>query len=677
MLHKSLRWPLAAVLIAVFACPAMAESVSISWDPVTLKADGSPCIDLAGYYLYYGTASGTYTLMLDAGNTISATVDGLTDCTTSYFAVTAYDTSGNESDYSNEGSGWPRPVVATSSPSAAEQGRVLVVDIGGSNFMPGATVRFVGAGISVSSATVNSCTQITANVGASDSATVGLSNVEVTNPDQVSGTGLNLFTVQAAEPPAIAATDPADSVIEVSTDVRPSVTFSEAMLASSVNVATVLLVDSAGAAAAQTADSPGLSPNGLTATITPAAALAAGKTYRIQVLGGSAGVMDLASHPMTSTYTQGAGFATAEDTTPPAIAEVLAGSVGSSTATITWTTDVPADSQVFYRMSGQIGYQKTDIDPTLPTAHAVDLTGLDPASSYQYHARSADAVGNPSISSPDQSFETSSSTYTFLRFETEEGSLTTPVEAASGVGTFDSGSITTPAGTPAGSTDSPSGAAGYGVYIPSADTWYLWIRLFGQDSLSSSWFESMDGATRQPIFVSRYGAWTWVAGRSYALSQGLHDLELGGYDAQAMADRVLLTNERSFVPTEQPVDDQVVPAPPFPFTAAAGGVRVTLSWGNPPDTDFQKSVIRYRTDGKYPVSPADGFGVTTRPAASGSADGFIHTGLVAGTTYSYSAFAVDVSGNVSGAAHAQATPVRRQMNPRPGSAIEVEVVPDP
>ncbi len=58
--------------------------------------------DLAGYSIYYGTASGSYLQSLDAGKTTSRTVAGLTSGKTYYFAVLAYDNGGLKSGFSNE-----------------------------------------------------------------------------------------------------------------------------------------------------------------------------------------------------------------------------------------------------------------------------------------------------------------------------------------------------------------------------------------------------------------------------------------------------------------------------------------------------------------------------------------------------------------------------------------------
>ena len=63
---------------------------------------------LAGYKIYYSTVSGRYDHVVDVGNpviqgdTVQATVGGLAGGTTYYFAATAYDRDGFESDYSGE-----------------------------------------------------------------------------------------------------------------------------------------------------------------------------------------------------------------------------------------------------------------------------------------------------------------------------------------------------------------------------------------------------------------------------------------------------------------------------------------------------------------------------------------------------------------------------------------------
>ena len=70
-------------------------AATVSWN-----ANTEP--DLAGYRLYYGTASGVYTAFVNTGLTAAYTVTALTHGTRYFFAVIAYDTTGNVSTFSAE-----------------------------------------------------------------------------------------------------------------------------------------------------------------------------------------------------------------------------------------------------------------------------------------------------------------------------------------------------------------------------------------------------------------------------------------------------------------------------------------------------------------------------------------------------------------------------------------------
>ncbi len=69
--------------------------VTLAWDPDNVS-------NLAGYKVYYGTASGSYHWNIDVGNVTTYTLNGLTIGTTYYAAATAYTTSGLESSFSNQ-----------------------------------------------------------------------------------------------------------------------------------------------------------------------------------------------------------------------------------------------------------------------------------------------------------------------------------------------------------------------------------------------------------------------------------------------------------------------------------------------------------------------------------------------------------------------------------------------
>jgi hypothetical protein len=72
---------------------------------ITLDWDASTDSDVTGYKVYYGTASRTYGTPIDVGNVMTCTVKGLTIGQAYFLAVTAYVSSNEESDFSDEVSG--------------------------------------------------------------------------------------------------------------------------------------------------------------------------------------------------------------------------------------------------------------------------------------------------------------------------------------------------------------------------------------------------------------------------------------------------------------------------------------------------------------------------------------------------------------------------------------------
>src|SRR5439155_12430663 len=91
MLTLSLMALSAIASISAFA----ANSVTLAWDP-------SISTNVAGYRVYYGVGSRSYTNSVNVGAATSTTLTTLADGTTYYFAATAYDIYGLESDYSSE-----------------------------------------------------------------------------------------------------------------------------------------------------------------------------------------------------------------------------------------------------------------------------------------------------------------------------------------------------------------------------------------------------------------------------------------------------------------------------------------------------------------------------------------------------------------------------------------------
>lgn len=96
---------LLVVLFIVLFLPVAASCLpgvkkwQLVWNPNTES-------DIAGYKVYYSPVSGVYEEAdgIDVGNVTTCPLDNLTlaEGVVGYFVVTAYDTSQNESDFSNE-----------------------------------------------------------------------------------------------------------------------------------------------------------------------------------------------------------------------------------------------------------------------------------------------------------------------------------------------------------------------------------------------------------------------------------------------------------------------------------------------------------------------------------------------------------------------------------------------
>ena len=91
---------LLVLLFGIFfrcALSANAATAILQWDP-------SPSPEAAGYRIYFGVASGDYTDTVSVGVVTTATITGLVTGTKYYFAATAFDAAGSESEFSNEAS---------------------------------------------------------------------------------------------------------------------------------------------------------------------------------------------------------------------------------------------------------------------------------------------------------------------------------------------------------------------------------------------------------------------------------------------------------------------------------------------------------------------------------------------------------------------------------------------
>jgi sugar lactone lactonase YvrE len=97
------------------------------------------------------------------------------------------------------------------------------------------------------------------------------------------------------------------------------------------------------------------------------------------------------------------GDVTFVTTAPPTISAVVASNITKDSATITWTTDQPADSRVDYGTT--TSYGSSVIGTTLTTNHTIILSNLVPATTYHFKVTSKNDEGLSSYST-DFTFKT-------------------------------------------------------------------------------------------------------------------------------------------------------------------------------------------------------------------------------------------------------------------------------
>lgn len=85
------------------------------------------------------------------------------------------------------------------------------------------------------------------------------------------------------------------------------------------------------------------------------------------------------------------------------------------------------------------------------------------------------------------------------------------------------------------------------------------------------------------------------------------------------------------------------------FVVTANGTTNNLSWTNPSDLSYSRTIVKFKTDG-YPSDWNDGTLACSKTANPGSNDSFAHTGVNPGVCYYYSAWGNDGGTVYSGSA---------------------------
>jgi hypothetical protein len=201
-----------------------------------------------------------------------------------------------------------------------------------------------------------------------------------------------------------------------------TVTFNEAMNASTINTSTVFLRNAAGAVVATTVS---YNATNRTATLTPASVLANSSTYTIVVQGGASGVKDAAANALAGTATSSFTTTAAADTTPPTVTAFSPSGGSSNVAvnsamTVTFNEAMNAStistSTVFVRnAAGVVAAANVSYNASARTATVTPSAALANSTTYTIVVRGGasgvkDSAGNALVADATSSFTTAAQT---------------------------------------------------------------------------------------------------------------------------------------------------------------------------------------------------------------------------------------------------------------------------
>ncbi|MBI5192590.1 MAG: fibronectin type III domain-containing protein [Nitrospirae bacterium] len=373
------------IIIFGFNDSAFGGEAALSWTAPTTNVDGTTLTDLSGYKVYYGTSSGTYNSTVDAGNVTTTNIINLTEMVTYYFVVTAYDTAGNESNYSNEVS----KTIPDSTPPTLSG--IATSNITGS----AATLTWTTDEIASSQLEYG----ITTSYGNST-----LLDTTMVTSHTVILNGLLPVTTYHVKVISLDPSGNSGSSADVSFTtpdlIPPSGTVSINNSAVLTNTNSVILTLSC------TDPESGCGQMQFSEDGNTWSSWENYKSIKSYILSNLEGAKNLKVK-----YQDNAGNVSDQytasitlDTTPPVISTLTSGNISSTEAVINWTTNETSTTQAEYGTTTNYG-SSTTLESTLVSNHSVTIRDLSSSTDYHYRVKSIDAAGNIALSG-DASFTT-------------------------------------------------------------------------------------------------------------------------------------------------------------------------------------------------------------------------------------------------------------------------------
>jgi glucuronoarabinoxylan endo-1,4-beta-xylanase len=337
------------------------------------------------------------------------------------------------------------------------------------------------------------------------------------------------------------------------------------------------------------------------------------------------------------------------DTTSPTISNISV-SVTENSATITWDTNEPSDSQVEYGLT--VNYQTaTNLSQNLTTSHSVTITGLSDNTTYNFRVRSADSSSNISVS-----INRTFTTLPAFSPDITPPSAITDLSAANITQTSADLSWTAP-----GDDGNQGVATGYDIRystIPlTAANWNSAQQVTGEPTPAASGLEQYVSVGLQPGTTYYFAIKTLdEAGNVSDISNVISLTTLGSKTPPATKTPPPSASPGGGGSTSpgsgqkgSTSTDSTPPAQPNNFRVQGADKQITLTWSNPQDADFVRVKIlrtQSRSEGE-PVCPTSHDDSDAEVVYEGNSEEYMDINLSNDVFYCYAIFAYDRKPNYS------------------------------
>jgi phosphodiesterase/alkaline phosphatase D-like protein len=343
------------------------------------------------------------------------------------------------------------------------------------------------------------------------------------------------------------------------------------------------------------------------------------------------------------------------DTTAPTISNVAVASAFSTWASVTWTTNEPADGQAHFGLTTGYG-GTTTVETALSTTHVAQLYGLQPSTTYHFRVLSRDSAGNLSTSGDFTVTTTSATAVQVLTFDEPPGEEQ-PFEGQYPTGVIDWGSGQWWHSAPWGGFATKSiSFFGSGSSIATM-TFINPIRVLRIDAYNA-------GDASTTVTVSCPTQATVQA----AVPAGQVRTIATGWTQTCSSATLSSTNgwQTNFDNLEFDMPPDSAPPVVSGVTTETGSVTTTIGWTTNEPADGQV---------EYGLSPSYGSSSPVTPALT-TGHSITITGLQPNTTYYYRVLSRDIAGNLGTSAGDSFTTDPPDVTPPTFSSIQTTLVTD-